>query len=129
MDMIRVSAPNTTRTFTSGQSYDPTFNIDIQGDISEYERLRIEGDLKDYTDEDMANDINNVLAISYISRAEDLPCTVFLPDTSRVQPAFEVHRGPLHPQEIELFRVELTVYGGDGDNWERLGSDTMELRG
>lgn len=131
-NMLRVSAPNDARTFTSGRGTDSTFRIDIQGDFSEYRQLRIEADLEGYDEEDIAGDSNNVIAIEYVSRGQDVPCEVYLPaSTSRVQPSFQVYRGPLHPHEIDLFEVELVVYGGDGDeeNWERIGSDTMELRG
>jgi hypothetical protein len=128
--MIRVSAPNKARTFTSGKSYKSTFRLDIQGDVSQYDQLKIEGDLGGYTDNDMAGDINNVLTVEYVSRGTSIPCRVFLPEsTSRVQPSFEVHRGPLHPQEVDVFELELTVYGGDGDNWERIGADVVELEG
>lgn len=131
--MIRVSAPSTPLTFTSAQSYDSTFRLDIQGDTSEYDMLRVEGDLKDYDESETGGDLNNIVTIQNINSALEIPCGMYLTNSNRVQPSFDVYRGPQHPQEITLFEVELTVYGipdkSDKDETERIGSDTVKLRG
>lgn len=127
--MIQVSAPNGTKTFTSGKGFDSTFNMDIKGDLEQYDTLIIDAELENF-DEDHGN-INNVLQMESVSRADEIPSKVFLPETTgRVRVGFQVWRGPLHPRELEKFIVNITVYGNtDEGEKEYVGEDSITLKG
>lgn len=127
--MIQVSAPNRMKTFTSGQGFDSTFDMDIKGNIDQYETLKIDAELEDF-DEDY-EDITDVLNMESVSRADPVPSKVFLPTTtSRVRVGFQVWRGPLHPREIQKFTVNVIVYGKTEEGEEEyIGEDSLVLRG
>jgi hypothetical protein len=124
--------------YTSGGALNlsKTFRLNIEADGDEYENLSVfetlrvsarvlEGedeltiDVSDrmleesdlvYTDE---VSVGAAIVLKYVSQHADLPATIYLPNstTSRIQPAFDVLRGPLHPHKSVPVPVELTVEG------------------
>lgn len=145
--------------YTSGgaTNLSKTFRLNIEEDGDEYEdlsvfeTLRVSARVLENRDEltiDVSDrmleesdlvyntdvSIGDAIVLKYVSRHADLPATIYLPNstTSRIQPAFDVLRGPLHPRRSVPVPVELTVEGfhnKDDSESVQVGSTQILLEG
>lgn len=146
--------------YTSGgaTSLSKTFKLNIEvddtddyEDLSIFETLRVSARVLE-SEEELTIDVSDrlleesdlvynedvsvgaAIVIKYVSQHADLPATIYLPDsaTSRIQPSFDVLRGPLHPRRSVPVPVELTVeglYNKDDSESDRVGSTQILLEG
>jgi len=145
-------------TFTSGGIANPsnTFRVNIEsGDefdsLGVFDTLRIDAHVLeneseldiDVSDRVMDSDslvyqdtvtVSEDLIIKQVSTLSEVPSTFYVPNSStkRIQPSFDVARGPLHPQKSVPVPIRVTVmgfYNRKDDNGVSLGSTQILLEG